>query len=144
VNEATPTPFVGFLIGEAARRSGVTATNIRYYQQEGLLPARASADNGYRWLTPEDVHQLRFIKQLRGLNMSLPEVRQLLVLNLGEKAHCRTARNMLDTHIINVKAKVAELQELQKTLSDLRAKCDGSAESCLLLEALHKRADEVA
>ena len=41
---SAPTPH--HRIGDAARRSGVTAANIRYYEKEGLLPAGVRADNG--------------------------------------------------------------------------------------------------
>ena len=43
---SAPTPH--HRIGDAARRSGVTAANIRYYEKEGLLPAGVRADNSYR------------------------------------------------------------------------------------------------
>lgn len=35
-------------IGELAKRSGIAASAIRYYEQAGLLPAVARAGNGYR------------------------------------------------------------------------------------------------
>ena len=42
-------------IGEAARRSGVTAKMIRYYEQSGLIPEVARTDAGYRSYTDADV-----------------------------------------------------------------------------------------
>ena len=44
-------------IGEAARRSGVSAANIRFYEKEQLLPAGARADNRYRLYSAADLHR---------------------------------------------------------------------------------------
>ena len=69
-----------FRIGEAAQQSGVSAANIRYYEKEGLLPPGARGDNSYRMYSSDDVHQLRFIRLCRAMDMSLQEVRTLLAL----------------------------------------------------------------
>jgi DNA-binding transcriptional MerR regulator len=61
----------GYQIGQAAQRSGVSAANIRYYEKEKLVPARGTGDNGYRLYSDVDIHQLRFIRMLRSLDMSL-------------------------------------------------------------------------
>lgn len=58
-------------IGEASRRSGVGAANIRYYEREGLLAPQARADNDYRLYSEDDVHRLRFIRLCRAMDMSL-------------------------------------------------------------------------
>ena len=67
-------------IGEAAKRSGVAAANIRYYEKERLLSAGVREDNQYRLYSDSDVHRLRFIRLCRAMDMSLDEVRTLLAL----------------------------------------------------------------
>ena len=87
-------PYVtaGYKIGEAAARSGVSAANIRFYEKEQLLQAQGRSDNSYRMYNDSDIHQLKFIRACRALDMSLDEVRTLLGLNLNSKADCATAR----------------------------------------------------
>jgi DNA-binding transcriptional MerR regulator len=131
----------GYWIGEAAKRSGVTVASIRHYEQTGLIQRRSGSESGYRWYEQEDIHQLRFIRQLRGLDMSLAEVRTLLQLDLGKRQDCQTARNTLDQHIAGVGDRIAELQSLQAKLKSLRGQCDGSADRCQLLGSLHALAD---
>ena len=48
-------------IGDAARLSGVSAANIRYYEKEGLLPRQERAENLYRVYSEDDIHRLRFV-----------------------------------------------------------------------------------
>lgn len=128
-------------IGTAARRSGVSASNIRYYEREGLLAPQARAGNDYRLYSEADLHRLRFIRMCRAMDMSLDEVRTLLGLDLGNKADCTVARAALDAHLGHVRERLAELRLLEKDLRALRNRCDGSDDHCHIIEALHQRAD---
>ncbi|MDB5965187.1 MAG: transcriptional regulator, MerR family [Polaromonas sp.] len=136
-----PQPVRGYQIGEAARHSGVSPANIRFYEKEKLLAPQARGDNSYRLYSEGDVHQLRFIRLCRALDMSLEEVRTLLGLDLKIKADCATARAALDGHLTHVRARLAELKVLEKDLQALRNRCDGTDAHCHLIEALHERAD---
>ena len=135
-----PQTTQGYQIGRAAQRSGVSAANIRFYEKEKLIPARGTGANSYRMYSDEDLHQLRFIRLLRSLDMSLDEVRTLLHLDLRKKTHCQTARDTLDAHMGHVRARLKELRGLEKDLAALRAQCDGQGEQCHLIQALHARA----
>ena len=128
-------------IGEAAQQSGVSAANIRYYEKEGLLSPGARGDNSYRLYSGTDVHQLRFIRLCRAMDMSLDEVRSLLALDLRRKEDCDAARDTLDEHLQHVRGRLAELQALEADLLALRSRCDGSDDHCHIIEALHARAD---
>ena len=128
-------------IGEAARLSGVTAANIRYYEKEGLLIPGARGSNSYRLYSAADVHRLRFIRLCRAMDMSLDEVHTLLGLDLTSKADCDAACDALDGHLEHVRTRLRELQALEHDLLDLRNRCDGSGGHCRIIEALHAQAD---
>ena len=132
---------VQFRIGEAALQSGVSAANIRYYEKEGLLPPGVRGGNSYRLYSGADVHQLRFIRLCRAMDMSLHEVRTLLALDWSRKEDCDAARDTLDDHLQHVRARLAELQTLEADLLALRNRCDGTDAHCHIIEALHARAD---
>ena len=129
-------------IGEAAKRSGIAAANIRYYEKEQLLSPGVREDNQYRLYTDGDVHRLRFIRLCRAMDMSLDEVRTLLALDGARKADCVAARETLDTHLGHVRERLAELQALEHELEHLRGQCDGTDSFCHIIEALHAQADE--
>ena len=138
---SSPQLAKGYQIGDAARQSGVSAANIRYYEKEKLFTPHGRSDNSYRIYSDGDVHQLRFIRLCRALDMSLDEVRTLLGLDLKIKADCTTARAALDGHLMHVRARLAELKALEADLQALRSRCDGSDAHCHIIEALHERAD---
>jgi DNA-binding transcriptional MerR regulator len=130
-----------YTVGQAAKLSGVSAANIRFYEAEGLVAARSHGDNGYRLFGEAEVHTLKFIRRLRCLDMSLDEVRSLVSLDLRKKADCASARHTLDEHLQHVRTRLQELRHLERELADLRGRCDGSAPKCHLIEALHQQAD---
>lgn len=130
-----------FRIGEAAQQSGVSAANIRYYEKEGLLPPGVREGNSYRLYSGADVHQLRFIRLCRAMDMSLDEVRTLLALDWDSKTDCHAACDTLDAHLVHVRTRLAELQALEADLQALRSRCDGADATCHIIEALHARAD---
>ena len=139
---SSPLPARGYQIGDAARQSGVSPANIRFYEKEKLLSPHGRNENSYRFYSESDVHQLRFIRLCRAMDMSLDEVRTLLGLDLNNKADCSLAREALDGHLGHVRARLAELKALEKDLKALRSRCDGSDAQCHIIEALHQRADE--
>lgn len=128
-------------IGDAARLSGVSAANIRYYEKEGLLTVQARGDNQYRLYNDGEIHRLRFIRLCRAMDMSLDEVRTLLALDVNSAAADHAACATLDEHLEHVRTRLQELRTLEAELRSLRGRCDGTSGHCHVIEALHARAD---
>lgn len=113
-------------ISEAARRSGVNAKTIRYYEQVGLIPAARRGTNGYRTYAEPDVHRLRFIARARSLGFSVEAVGDLLDLWHDTCRTSASVRNIAAQHLRDIDAKIADLQRMRGTLNDLVARCDGN------------------
>ena len=58
-------------IKQAAEQSGVSARNIRYYEQAGLLTPARNPENEYRIYSQADVRTLKLIRMLRTLDKRL-------------------------------------------------------------------------
>ena len=61
-------------IKELARATGVDVETIRYYEKQGLMPAPARRDNGYRDYAAAHLERLSFIRHCRALDMPLGDV----------------------------------------------------------------------
>ncbi len=75
-------------IKQAAEQSGVSARNIRYYEQAGLLTPPAILKIEYRIYSQADVRALKLIRMLRTLDMPVEEIGTVLngTLPLAEAA----------------------------------------------------------
>ncbi|MEU5088405.1 MerR family transcriptional regulator [Streptomyces sp. NPDC021356] len=66
------------LIGEVARRSGVSARMLRHYEALGLVRPNARTGTGYREYSGEDIQRIFHIESLRSLGLSLRDVARAL------------------------------------------------------------------
>ncbi|MDG4859921.1 MerR family transcriptional regulator [Streptomyces sp. T-3] len=66
------------LIGEVARRSGVSARMLRHYESLGLVRPSGRTGSGYREYSGDDVRRIFHIESLRSLGLSLREIGRAL------------------------------------------------------------------
>lgn len=66
------------LIGEVAKRSGVSARMLRHYESLGLIDPNERTPSGYREYSADDIGRIFHIEGLRKLGMSLAEIGPLL------------------------------------------------------------------
>ncbi|RFU85777.1 MerR family transcriptional regulator [Streptomyces triticagri] len=66
------------LIGEVARRSGVSARMLRHYESLGLVRPTERTGSGYREYSSDDIRRIFHIESLRSLGLSLREVGRAL------------------------------------------------------------------
>lgn len=65
-------------IQELAQKTGVSAKTIRYYEEIGILPAPARAENNYREYGEQDVARLRLVAGARRLDLCWRKSAKLL------------------------------------------------------------------
>ncbi|MFI6006510.1 HEAT repeat domain-containing protein [Streptomyces sp. NPDC051366] len=66
------------LIGDVARRSGVSARMLRHYDSLGLVRPTGRTVSGYREYSNEDIRRIFHVESLRSLGLSLREVARAL------------------------------------------------------------------
>lgn len=81
-------------IGEVAARTGLSLRTIRYYEEVGLVPPSARSTGGFRLYAESDVARLELVMQMKPLDFSLDDMRDLLevvdALEQGPSAAERT------------------------------------------------------
>ncbi|MGV9559451.1 MerR family transcriptional regulator [Streptomyces sp. NPDC003401] len=66
------------LIGEVARRSGVSARMLRHYESLGLIRPSGRTGSGYREYSGDDIRRVFHIESLRSLGLPLREIGRAL------------------------------------------------------------------
>ena len=128
-------------IGEAARRTGVPAKTIRYYESVGLIrPGRAA--NGYRLYGAAEIATLDFIRRARDLGFSVRAVADLLALWLDKSRASADVKTMALRHARELDRRIADMKTMRKTITHLAERCHGDHRpDCPILDGLaHGRA----
>jgi Cu(I)-responsive transcriptional regulator len=124
-------------IGEAARRSGVSAKMIRYYESIGLIAPADRSEAGYRSYGEREIHSLRFIRRARDLGFTVEQMGDLLALWKDHSRASAEVKKIALDHVALLERKVAELQSMSQTLRHLADHCHGDHRpDCPILEDL--------
>lgn len=125
-------------IGDTARRTGLPAKTIRYYEDIGLIrPVRDT--NGYRVFSDADAHKLAFLGRARALGFSIEDCRMLLALYEDDSRASADVKHLAQDHLAKIEDKIAQLQSMQDTLMNLVHECAGdNRPDCPILRDLAK------
>ena len=107
-------------IGDVARRSGRTASSIRYYEEIGLLPGGSRIKGTHRLYDDNDVERLAELTRLRDLlNLSLEELKELVEAEEA-RAVLRQRLNETDSDAERVQIIEAALPYIDRQLDLVR------------------------
>jgi DNA-binding transcriptional MerR regulator len=106
-------------IGELARRSGVAATALRYYEKAGLLPKSTRTSSGYRTYDSDVVSRLAFIRAAQAVGLTVAEIRDVIGIRDHGAAPCTHVVQLIERHREEVQSRIRELQKLERDLSRL-------------------------
>jgi DNA-binding transcriptional MerR regulator len=106
----------GLTIGELARRAGVTAKAIRFYEYKGILPPARRAENRYRMYGEDAADTLRFIKQATSLGLTLAEIKDVLVIRQGGRPPCTHVHQLLRDKAAELDRKLKDLVEVRERI----------------------------
>ncbi|MBX6329110.1 MAG: helix-turn-helix domain-containing protein [Pseudolabrys sp.] len=136
----TDTRAGGITIGELSRRTGVNVETIRYYEKVKMLPAPRRTAGGRRIYGPVEMRILAFIRRARELGFTPNDVRALLDLGGPGKASCAEVRTLATRHLMDIRAKIADLRKLERLLAKTVAKCSGrTIPDCPVIDILDAR-----
>ncbi|GGX02158.1 transcriptional regulator [Streptomyces malachitofuscus] len=118
------------LIGEVARRSGVSARMLRHYERLGLVRPTGRTTGGYREYSGEDIRRIFHIESLRSLGLSLREVGRAL------EDPGFTPAKLVDDLVLRTRERIASETELLTRLTRIDAAQPADWEEVLQTVAL--------
>ena len=105
-----------YSIGEAAQKAGISASTLRYYEKEGLLPSIKRDKNGIRSFTDEDLQSLRIIECLKATEMPIKDIRKFIDLCADGDNSLQERYELFLDRKAAVQKQIAELQEVAKVI----------------------------
>ncbi len=129
-----------WLIGELAKRAGVTPQTLRYYERLGLLGPPPRSSSGYRRYDERAWRDLVFIKRAQALGFSLDEIKEVLTIARAGRAPCQRVLELAERHVAELERRLSELAALRDRLATALARwrqqgvpADGATALCGLI-----------
>ena len=130
---------IGITRGELAKRTGVNAETIRYFERIGVLATPQRTEGGHRIYDQGHVRALGFIRRARGLGFTPDEVRAIIDLGGPGKATCAEVRNIAAHNLEQVRAKLADLVEIERLLAMTIDDCSGRPDAeCAVIDMIER------
>ena len=122
-------------IGDAARRAGVRASALRYYEAVGILPAPARS-GGRRWYDEAAMQRIDMLKFAQQAGFTLKEIK-LLFDSFGSEAPLSARwQTLARKKLEELDAMAARVQQMRQML-ELGLKCGCiRIEDCAIFRAL--------
>jgi MerR family copper efflux transcriptional regulator len=106
-------------IGDVAARSGLTVKTIRFYCDEGLIHPASRSDGGFRLFSPDVFEELTFIRTLRALEITLPDVMKILESRRSGICTCTSLQSTIRSKAGEIEEKISALRAMHIELMDL-------------------------
>jgi DNA-binding transcriptional MerR regulator len=118
-------------ISQLARRSGLPATTLRYYEKAGILPPPQRTAAGYRRYDDGALARVRFLQRAKALGIDLQEVAELVRLWDGDR--CEPVQDRLREQVhqqqLATRNRLDELAQLADDLERVGATI-GATDAC--------------
>ncbi len=126
-------------IGVLARRAGLGAGALRYYETLGLITPATRTRGRYRLYKDAELQRLRFIRRCQELGFSLDEIAVLLGLNERRTARAADVKRLTHEKLCDINQRIRDLERMKQGLERLSERCqgDGPASECPILAALN-------
>lgn len=111
----------GYLRGELAKLANVNAETLRYYEQQGIIPAPVRTEAGYRLYTEETLARLIFVRNAKSCGFTLKEIKKALIHSLAGRLDVNGFLAAIDHKTASLNEEIASRERMKVRLAALRA-----------------------
>lgn len=106
-------------IDDVAKRTGLTAYTLRYYERIGLIAAISRAPGGQRRYAASDLAWIEFLLRLRATHMPIGKMQAFAQLRSAGDSTAAERRQMLEEHLTQV---LSSIEAMRQSAHALQAK----------------------
>ncbi len=107
-------------IGEVADFFQISVKAVRIYEKKGIIvPAYIDPESGYRYYTPDQLHQLAALLELKSLGFSLEEIKDVMVGESSKEALYKAMQEKLrnwENLVIMAQSKMDAIESISERL----------------------------
>lgn len=108
-----------YRIGELARKAGVTARTIRYYEELGILAAPRRPQARHRRYSEKDLLHLHRVQQLKSFGLALGEIREIFDLSRQDPSGEKSRLRLLTRYREKVREAQKRREKIEEYIGDL-------------------------
>lgn len=128
-----------YRIGNVSAKLKLSADTLRYYERIGLLRKIGRNTAGIRFYNDQDLSRLRFIRRAQQMNFTLAEIGELLAMRAAPHKARKRTRALTAHKLVEVEARLADLEILRKELTLLLNLCADGGKNCGILMEIDKQ-----
>lgn len=98
-----------YTIGQVAKKLGLTAHTLRYYDKEGLLPFVKKGSSGARVFEDDDIDWLLILECLKATGMHLKDIKKYMDLCLAGDSTLEERLEMFKRQKIKIEEQMRQL-----------------------------------
>lgn len=134
---------MGYSIGQVAKKTGLTAHTLRYYEKEGLLPFVQKSGSGLRVFSDSDLGWLAMIECLKETGMPLKGIKQYIDWYIEGDGTLKQRLEMFETQKIKIEEQIELFQKhLAKINYKIKLYKEAVKAGSLDIAAANKRLNE--
>lgn len=103
-------------IDEVAKRTGLTAHTLRYYERIGLIAPVGRAAGGQRRYAASDMAWIEFLLRLRTTRMPIGKMQMFAKLRSAGDSTIKDRRQMLEGHLTEVLSNIEAMHQAANAL----------------------------
>lgn len=107
-----------FYIKQVSEATGLSASNIRYYEKEGLIKGIDRNEVGERIFTQAEIDWILFLKRLKDMEVPIVKMREYANLREQGNSTATARKKILEAHRKSMFSKISLIKEQIKLLDE--------------------------